>query len=59
MTFLRLLAVAVAVVALFPSGSRADTIIVLRDGRVDSQGKLDDLLGSCEEMRRLWHGEPG
>lgn len=37
--------------------SRADHIIVLRDGRIEAQGGLQELLGSCEEMQRLWHGE--
>jgi len=36
---------------------RADHIIVMRDGRVVAQGKLDELLGTCEEMQRLWHGD--
>jgi hypothetical protein len=26
---------------------------------VDAEGKLDDLLETCEEMRRLWAGEIG
>ena len=36
---------------------RADRIIVLKNGRVEAAGKLDDLLESCEEMRRLWQYE--
>jgi ATP-binding cassette subfamily B protein len=36
---------------------RADQILVLQDGRVAGAGTLDELLETCEEMRRLWHGE--
>ena len=36
---------------------RADRIIVLRDGRVEAEGRLDDLLESSEEMRRIWQGD--
>jgi ATP-binding cassette, subfamily B, bacterial len=36
---------------------RADHIIVMRDGRVDAEGPLDELLVSSEEMRRLWTGD--
>lgn len=33
---------------------RADHILVLRAGRVEDEGTLDELLPRCEEMRRLW-----
>jgi ATP-binding cassette subfamily B protein len=35
----------------------ADNIVVLKDGKVEAEGKLDALLGRCEEMQRLWAGE--
>ena len=38
---------------------RADHIIVLKDGRVESEGTLDDLLEDSAEMQRLWKGDVG
>jgi ATP-binding cassette subfamily B protein len=42
-----------------PALLRADQIIILKDGHIEAQGKLDELLESCEEMKRLWLGEIG
>jgi ATP-binding cassette, subfamily B, bacterial len=40
-----------------PALRRADSLIVMKDGRVEAVGRLEELLETCEEMRRLWYGE--
>lgn len=36
---------------------QANRIVVLKEGRVEDQGTLDELLGRCTEMQHLWEGE--
>jgi len=40
-----------------PVLQRAEHIIVLKEGRVEAKGTLEELLNTCEEMQRLWSGE--
>ncbi|WP_346879210.1 MULTISPECIES: ABC transporter ATP-binding protein [unclassified Clostridium] len=32
----------------------ADKILVMKDGKIAGQGKLEELLKNCEEMRQIW-----
>ncbi len=38
---------------------QADHIIVLKDGRVEAEGTLAELLATCAEMQRLWADDVG
>ncbi|NKB72212.1 MAG: ATP-binding cassette domain-containing protein [Candidatus Latescibacteria bacterium] len=42
-----------------PALQRADQIIVLKEGRIEGVGTLEELLASCTEMQRLWRGDVG
>ena len=36
---------------------KADNVIVMKGGKIECQGKLDDLLETNEEMQKLWEGD--
>ena len=42
-----------------PALLRADQIVVMKDGRVDSIGTLEELLKSSREMKKLWERQVG
>jgi ATP-binding cassette, subfamily B, bacterial len=40
-----------------PVLQRANHIIVLKEGHLEAEGTLEELLETCEEMQRLWSGD--
>jgi ATP-binding cassette subfamily B protein len=36
---------------------RAEHILVLKEGRIETQGRLDELLRTSSELQHLWHGD--
>lgn len=34
---------------------RADNIIVMKDGQIEAQGTLEELLENCKEMKEIWN----
>jgi ATP-binding cassette, subfamily B, bacterial len=42
-----------------PALARADQILLLKDGRIETIGRLTDLLSSNDEMQKLWDGDWG
>jgi ATP-binding cassette subfamily B protein len=41
-----------------PALCRADRVVVLQEGRTVDEGRLEELLPRCAEMRRIWEADP-